>query len=192
MPTGIPIWFTRSYKDMFGSTKIGYEAKYKVFVDTEFASCPTARLNSELQSNVIKPDNALKFENGRFTKSDNAVQGTITLVRKDLSAKVLTVGLCAEVDGEFQPFCAFSLLPQGVIHMRPKNTVILCSGSRLECGSITSTTATPGCMFPLGRDADNYELALMPSSIGVTGAKGGRTVTSVVQGTNIKEAFKSQ
>jgi hypothetical protein len=191
LPAGIPIWFTKSYGEMFGSTKLGYEDKYKVFVSTGFDSCSTTILNSELQSNIIKLGNALKLEDGRITKIDQAVPGTITLVRKDLSNKAIIVGLCAEVDGAFQPFCAFSLQPQGVIHMRPKDTVILCSGPRLECGSVTSNTVTPGCMFPLGRDVGNYELAIMPLSFGVTGEKGGRTVTSVAQGTNIEEAFKS-
>lgn len=187
--SGVPVWFTRDYKNIFGMLNINYTPKFKVYIGNSIKVGPDTIITSDKMSPEVPLGTAVTVDRfGNFsTVPGGAPDGTIELINdRPADTDMLTVGLAALVDGEFRPFCAFESRPGSTISMEPRENVLLFAAqTNLVSGSVVANTAAPGCLFPLDSAHIQYSLEMIPGTLGMRSVSGGLPVTPTVSQENI-------
>ena len=193
--TGLPVWFAEPFSNMFGNVEIDYTPLYEVYVFNEATIGEYTTITMDVVSTPQGLGTALMFnQDGSFSPGTAVAPPGSIVIQNNLPAgsPAVTVGLAAQVGGQFLPFCAFTSTPQGSISMTPLETVCLFAAQTdLQSGSVIAAAAAPGCEFPFNASSINYALAIADSTYQVIGTAGGLTVTAVPSGANLDELLNS-
>jgi len=191
---GLPTWFAEKYIDIFGQTEIDYEPLYKVYVYNKSTIGANTTITMEVLSKEIPLGTAVTFDGaGNFSTTPNAPAGIIT-VFNDRSADTqnVTVGLAAKVNGKYAPFCAFTSTPQGSVSMEPNEKVLLFAAETdMVSGSVTGNATAPGCTFDFNAADLQYQLEMIPVTLGITSAPGGKPVTETKANANLGQLLNT-
>ncbi|MDR4952273.1 hypothetical protein REB14_08830 [Chryseobacterium sp. ES2] len=186
--TGVPAWFAINFLDVFDTIEIDCEPQYKVYVYNKGIIEPNSTIQMQALSEEIPLGTAVTFHpDGSFSINGPAPAGMIT-VRNDrfLGIPNITIGLAAKVNGEFQPFCAFSCMSQGQVTMQPnENIVLFAAQTNMNSGSVTNRTMAPGCKLIFNDKNVKYDLEMIPGTYGITNAPGAAPVAPVSEGQSI-------
>ncbi|MEM9822196.1 MAG: hypothetical protein AAF985_14030 [Bacteroidota bacterium] len=193
---GLPTWFAIPYMDMFAKVDINYEPLYKVYVSQQSEIGPNTTLNVSAMSKEFPLGTSLAFNpDGSFSidTTNPAPAGTISLLNnRPSSTPKVTVGLAAKVNGNFSPFCAFTLTPQGSVNMEPLEKVCLFAAqTSLQSGSVVGQAAAPGCTFEFSESAIDYSLEMIPNTYGIQAAPGGIPVAEISSGASLTQLLNS-
>jgi hypothetical protein len=191
---GLPTWFKVPYVGVFGSVEIDYEPMYKVYVFNQAVIGTNTTIKMQAMSMEFPLGTALQFNpDGTFSKMGTAPAGTITVLNtRPAGTDNVTVGLAAKVNGEYQPFCAFTCTPQGSVSMAPNEKVCLFAAqTSLQSGSVLGNMTAPGCTFEFNSSNVNYNLLMIPSTYGIESAPGSLPVTAVSSGASLSQLLNS-
>ncbi len=178
--TGLPTWFSVPFEDIFGSTTISYQPKYKVYVFNEEKIAADTVITMDALSDEIDLGNALNFTGvGSFTSAGSSQPGTITLNnQRGADTPPVTVGLAGKVqlpsgDFQFLPFCAFTVAPQGSVEMTPIESVAMFAAQQnIQSGSVQARATAPGCSFSFNSMEIGYQLMVTPDTFAITNVPG--------------------
>ncbi len=188
--SGLPTWFVLPFVDIFAQVNIEYEPLYKVYVSQQSTIGPNTSLQVSALSQEFPLGTSLIFNgDGTFTTdNDNpAPPGTISLLNNRVATTPnVTVGLAAKVNGEFSPFCAFTLTPQGSVNMEPmENACLFAAQTNLQSGSVVGQAATPGCLFDFNASHINYSLEMISRTFGILEVPETTPVTKITSGASL-------
>lgn len=191
---GLPTWFVVKYMEMFGNVEIDYEPMYKVYVYNKANIGSNTTIKMEALSVEIPLGKSIQFNpDGSYSVTGSAKPGTISVFNsRPAGTTNVTVGLAAKVNGEYAPFCAFTLTPQGTVNMEPNEKIYLFAGiENIVSGSVTGNAASPGCTFEFNASSINYNLKMIASTYGITSAMGGLPVTETTSGQSISNMLNN-
>lgn len=192
---GLPTWFAEPFKEVFGGVHINYEPMYKVYVYNEASIGANTTIQMEAMSPAIPLGTAVTFdENGSFTTVANgAPAGIITVLNnRPADTTAVTVGLAAYVNGNYQPFCAFTSQPLGSVSMEPiENVLLFAAQTNLVSGSVVANAAAPGCTFEFDASSINYDLLMIDNTYGITSTATGLPVTETPSGANLNQLLNT-
>jgi|GEM_PF-687036 len=190
--TGVPVWFVSSFVDMIGKAEIEYEPQYCVFVDGRQTIAAQTTLDYSNMSAPVDLGTGLTMDStGAFTVGgiSGVPKGSIGLFNgRAATTKPVTVGLAGLVQGQYLPFCAFTLAPQGSIIMTPLEQVLLMAAQlEVQSGNVQATLTAPGCMFEFTSQSTDFRLAIEPGDFAITSAPGGLPVTPVSSTSSVSQ-----
>jgi len=193
---GLPTWFAVPYINLFGHVDIAYEPLFKVYVSQQSEIGPNTTLIVSEMSEEFPLGTSLIFNaDGTFTtnSANPAPPGTISLLNNRLaSTPNITVGLAAKVNGNYSPFCAFTLTPKGGLNMEPiENVCLFAAQTSLQSGSVVGQAAAPGCTFDFSATTIDYSLEMIPAIYGIKSGPGTNPVTKISAGDSLSELLNS-
>ena len=187
---GVPAWFEINFMDVFGTIKIDCEPQYKVYVNNKTINEPNSTIQMQFLSEEIPLGTAVTFHpDGSFSITGPAPAGMIVVKNdKRLGTPIITIGLAAKVNGEFQPFCAFSGIPQRQVAMVPNERIVLFAAqTNMNSGCVTTLTTAPGCKLIFSDKNVKYDLEMIPGTYGITNAPGTTPVDPISSGSPISQ-----
>lgn len=191
---GVPAWFSVPFGNIFGTTTITYEPKYKVYVFNQAQIAAQTTIQMQSLSNPVPLGSALTFEpTGNFTTGgvNDVPSGTIGLYNnRPPSTPNVTVGLAGLVNTavgyQYLPFCAFTLPPQNAIMMTPLEQVLLVAAQLdLTSGNVQANLTAPGAAFAFSTQTPSYPLMIEAGTYGITPVPGGPPVVQVNSGATV-------
>lgn len=188
--SGVPTWFSIYYYEMFGSEDIYCEPKYKVYVYNKGVVDSNTTIQMHAISDEVPLGTAVTFhQDGSFSATTGAPAEAITVKNeRGAGTSDITIGLAAEVEGRFQPFCAFTCAPQGEVIMEPnENIVLFAAQTDTVPGSVTKYTTGSGCNFAFSAQNVKYELEMIHRNYGIRNVPGKAPVKSIPRGTSLAE-----
>ncbi|MFS4470958.1 hypothetical protein [Chryseobacterium sp. T20] len=188
--TGVPAWFAINFMDVFGTIEIDCEPQYKVYVNNTTINEPNSSIQMQFLSEEIPLGTAVTFHpDGSFSITGPAPAGVIVVKNdKHLGTPIITIGLAAKVNGEFQPFCAFSGIPQEHVTMVPNEKIVLfATQTNMNSGCVTTFTTAPGCKLLFSDKNVKYDLEMIPGTYGITNAPGTTAVDPISSGSPISQ-----
>jgi len=188
--SGVPTWFSIYYYEMFGREDIYCEPKYKVYVYNKGVIDINTTIQMHAISDEIPLGTAVTFhQDGSFSATPGAPAEAITVKNeRGVNTSDITIGLAAEVEGRFQPFCAFTCAPQGEVIMEPnENIVLFAAQTGATPGSVTKCTTGSGCNFAFSAQNVKYELEMIHRNYGIRNVPGKVPVKSIPRGTSLAE-----
>lgn len=186
--SGVPVWFSIPYDNIFGLLEIDCEPRYKVYVFNKADISVNTTIMMQALSDEIPLGARVEFNSdGSFRTVAGGTEGEITVQNnRPPGTPPVTIGLAAKVNGQYQPFCAFICNSQGNVSMRPNERIILfASQTNMTSGSITGHTTNSGCSFMFSTQNINYNLRMLPTTHGITHVPGAAPVMPVSSGTSL-------
>ena len=186
---GIPTWFSKPFSEQFGEVSIEYKPLYKVYAYRSTPIGPNTIIKMESASAEVPLGTHVVFnQNGTFNaEPGGAPDGIITVSHnRPETSSVVTLGLAAEVEGQYRPFCAFMSTPQSTISMEPNEKVCLFAARlNLQSGSVVGNAATPGALFEFNASRLVFNLEMIRGSYGIQSSDSDDAVREVASGKNL-------
>ncbi|MCI5223779.1 MAG: hypothetical protein D3924_14180 [Candidatus Electrothrix sp. AR4] len=190
---GLPVWFSVPYIKMSGEVKNEYKPLYKVYyTDSPIGTDTVIHMNA-LSEEIQLGTKVTLHKDGTFSTESGAPEDTVSFKNnQSVETDKITVGLAALVNGEYAPFCAFTVAPQQSLNMVPNEKICLFAvPTILRAGNVTGSVVSSGCLFEFDTPDTKIHLQMNPSSDGFDAVSNGLPVAEVHSGESLMQLMNS-